>query len=65
MSTLIASVAPVCGRSAAPQHESANPKHGSANPEPNVDGNTYEPTGRSRVRRVAKRAVYDLSLIHI
>ncbi len=64
MSTLIASVAPVSGRSAAPQHESANPKHESANPEPTIDGNTYAPTGRSRVRRVAKRAVYDRGTVH-
>ena len=64
MSTLIASVAPVSGRAAAPQHESANPQHEPANPEPKVDGNTYAPTGRSRVRRVAKRAVYDRDTVH-
>lgn len=57
MSTLIASVAPVSGRAAAPQRESANPK-------PKVDGNTYAPTGRSRVRRVSKRAVYDRGTAH-
>ena len=29
-----------------------------------VDGNGYAPTGRSRVRRVAKRAVYDRDTVH-
>ena len=29
-----------------------------------VDGNSYAPTGRSRVRRVAKRAVYDRGTVH-
>ena len=57
MSTLIGSVAPVSGCSAAPQHESANPG-------PKVGGNIYAPTGRSRVRRVAKRAVYDRGTVH-
>ncbi|MDE0448062.1 MAG: pyridoxamine 5'-phosphate oxidase family protein [Spirochaetaceae bacterium] len=64
MSTLTASFAPVSGRAAAPQRESANPEHKPANPEPTIDGNTYAPTERSRVRRVAKRAVYDRYTVH-
>ena len=57
MSIPIAAVAPVSGRSPAPQHEPVNP-------EPKVDGNTYAPTARSRVRRVAKRAVYERDTVH-
>ena len=36
----------------------------SAAPELKVDGSVYAPTGRSRVRRVAKRAVYDRATVH-
>ena len=50
MNTLTGSAAPVAERPAAPQ--------------PQVAGNVYIPTGRSRVRRVAKRAVYERDTVH-